>query len=410
MAGSDDGTLWLTTEQVSKLLGVKSETVYAYASRGRLHRKVASDSRTSLYDPREVAALAGRGRKLWPHSESEPALTMITLIRENTFYYRGIEALHMAGRSSFEQVAEWLWSDSDTEQPAVEWEPDKALVEAINRAVAAFSADRQPTLLEYLRVAVQAAAVLDGPRRPGVAEWTGLTRRLLASILEAMPVVSGGGDDSFVGRLWRRLARADADAAELALLNSALVLHADHELACSTVAARTVATVGAGCYEVIQAGLCAVGTPAHGGDALLVENLLKGARSERDVGTRMDILQNSGRRWPGFARKLYANGDPRSVFILRELAERGGTRADIVAAVLDRARQEKIGYPSKDFALAALTYYFDMPAGAADLMFCLARTAGWIAHALEVRRTGPPRRLRAVYVGARDVNDSGVAE
>ena len=124
----------------------------------------------------------------------------------------------------------------------------------------------------------------------------------------------------------------------------------------------------------------------------------------------MDLLRNSGRRWPGFARKLYANGDPRSVFILHELAERGGERADVVAAVVDRARSEKIGYPSKDFALGALAYYLDMPPGAANLMFCLSRTAGWIAHGLEVRRTGPPHRLRAVYVGARDDGESGAGE
>ena len=53
---------WLTAGQVAQRLGVKPATVYAYVSRGLLHRQIGDDGRTSRFDPAEVDELARRGR------------------------------------------------------------------------------------------------------------------------------------------------------------------------------------------------------------------------------------------------------------------------------------------------------------------------------------------------------------
>ena len=52
----------MTADQVAERLGVKVETVYAYVSRGTLHRSLADDGRTSRFDASEVEELARRGR------------------------------------------------------------------------------------------------------------------------------------------------------------------------------------------------------------------------------------------------------------------------------------------------------------------------------------------------------------
>jgi citrate synthase len=58
------------------------------------------------------------------------------------------------------------------------------------------------------------------------------------------------------------------------------------------------------------------------------------------------------------------------------------------------------GQPNVDFALAALAFGLDMPMGATEAVFALARIAGWIAHALEEYGETPLRfRARALYVG-----------
>jgi len=49
--------------------------------------------------------------------------------------------------------------------------------------------------------------------------------------------------------------------------------------------------------------------------------------------------------------------------------------------------------------LAALEYCFALPQGAAQIIFALGRSAGWIAHAAEQIEYGHLIRPRARYVG-----------
>ncbi len=55
--------------------------------------------------------------------------------------------------------------------------------------------------------------------------------------------------------------------------------------------------------------------------------------------------------------------------------------------------------PNIDFALVAMTATFDLPRDAPLQIFALARSVGWIAHALEQVETGALIRPRARYVG-----------
>ena len=52
-----------------------------------------------------------------------------------------------------------------------------------------------------------------------------------------------------------------------------------------------------------------------------------------------------------------------------------------------------------DFAVATLARVAGMVSGAGEAIFAVARTAGWIAHALEAYAGGGPLRPRAVYTG-----------
>ena len=69
-------------------------------------------------------------------------------------------------------------------------------------------------------------------------------------------------------------------------------------------------------------------------------------------------------------------------------------------AVAEAVREMVTGAPANvDLPLALLAAVLGLPAGASETLFIVARTAGWIAHALEQYRTGGLLRPRARYVG-----------
>src|SRR5262249_3411074 len=92
-------------------LGVKPETIYAYVSRGLLRRVQDDDSRRSFLYAIEVEDLARKGKPRHRAGAFELAIeSSVTALGPDRPYFRGLDALDLAGRRSFESVAEWLWS------------------------------------------------------------------------------------------------------------------------------------------------------------------------------------------------------------------------------------------------------------------------------------------------------------
>jgi citrate synthase len=71
----------------------------------------------------------------------------------------------------------------------------------------------------------------------------------------------------------------------------------------------------------------------------------------------------------------------------------------VVDALLEATTRRGLPEPNVDLALAALAHVTAMTRGAAEAIFAVARTAGWIAHALEEYDRNTPIRPRAVYTG-----------
>src|SRR5438046_10652997 len=84
--------------------------------------------------------------------------------------------------------------------------------------------------------------------------------------------------------------------------------------------------------------------------------------------------------------------------LIRRAAPKSGQLA-VADAVFAEVRQKSLPEPNIDFAIAALVRVAGMVRGAGEAIFAVARTAGWIAHALEAYSGPGPRRPRAVYTG-----------
>jgi citrate synthase len=394
---------WITTAEAARRLGVQPATVYAYVSRGVLRRRRDEDGRRSLFDAAQVEELARGGRPRRPPAPTELVIeSSITALRDGRPFYRGRDALELAGSWSFEQTALWLWNGGTDEAGPWPTVPD-----ALPPAVAAQSGLPAETLpRERLQVITAALAATDPLRHvAGRAAVIATGQRFTTAMLDCLPAVGFCPGLRIEERLWRALCPAPADPDLLAVLRSALIVLADHELAASTLAVRIAASTRADPYTAVAAGLAAVSGPLHGGASLAVERLLDDIGSPAEAGRVIGDRLRRGERIPGFGHAVYPV-DRRGSYLLGRLREvrpqhRLLAIADEMLAVM---RRRRLPAPNIDLAVAVLARMAGMIDGAAEAIFVTARTAGWLAHAFEEYDHGRLLRARAVYTG---INPNG---
>ena len=374
---------WLDAEQVLERLGVRPQTLYAYVSRGRIEAAVhPHDPRRSLYRASDVAALAqrkARGRRAADVAAEaiawgEPVLaSAITTVAGGRLWYRGRDAAALAQDHTLEQTARLLRGGHG----------------ASLKAARAGDVVAGATARARLFNALAARAGVEAPARG---------RAPLALAMEAAglldAVVDAAAGEVTEGQAHQRLARAwGVDAAGADMLRIALVLLADHELNASTFAARVAASTGASLSAAVLAGLCALSGPLHGGMAARVEAFV--AEAERtSPGRAVAARLAQGAAMPGFGHPLYPDGDPRARALLDAFAP------PPLLVDLRRETEGATGLPPNiDFALVGMARALSLPADAPFILFALARTAGWLAHAIEQGQTGRLIRPRARYVG-----------
>jgi citrate synthase len=392
---------FLTAAEAARRLGVKPATLYAYVSRGVLSRGKAADGRASLFNADEVERLARRGRpRRAPGVADITVESAITEITGDRLRFRGQDVTRLAVSRTFEEVAELLWT-GEFRSPREPWRARPAALAAGRAAQAALPAGTLP--LERLQVIVPAMAATDPLRlQLDPAAVLAAGRSIIAGMVDCLPPkVTSGPGELIAERLWSRLCDHRPSPGLLRAVSAALVLLADHELAASTLAARAAASVRADPYAVVGTGLGAVSGALHGGASLGAETLMAAASGPDDVPRVVAELLRRGEKIPGFGHFVYRGGDPRATVLLdlvRHAAPKSGQLA-VAEAVLAEVRHKSLPEPNIDFAVATLARVAGLIRGAGEAIFAVARTAGWIAHALEAYAGPGPLRPRAVYTG-----------
>ncbi len=198
-------------------------------------------------------------------------------------------------------------------------------------------------------------------------------------------------------------------------LDLLFLLHADHEQNASTSTVRLASSTGANPYACIAAGIAALWGPAHGGanEAVLemLQEIGRPERIPRFIARAKD--RNDPFRLMGFGHRVYKNYDPRAQ-IIRKACHAVLERFSPADPLFELAmRLEEIAlndayfierrlYPNVDFYSGIIYRALNIPVNMFTVMFAIARTAGWVAHWLELKadssqRIGRPRQL---YVGA----------
>lgn len=369
---------WVSAEAALALLGTKPQTLYANVSRGRIGaRPDPRDPRRSLYRQEDVERLAARqkGRRAAKSvaAESmawgEPVLeTALSTIRNGRLLYRGQDAAALAVERTFEDVAALLWECPKLDFGMMTMGRAETGLITVYRHVAELAATQMPPAGRARSVLVKDAV-------------------LVVSMVVAS--VAGAHEGLVHERLAKHWDRPEASQA----LRHALVLLAEHELNASTFAARVTASTGAPLAAAVLAGLAALSGPLHGTASLAMSALVRDAK-RHGVQAALSAVLREGRALPCFGHRLYPEEDVRAPALMksfdvptlfRDLAKTGETLSG-----------EK---PNIDFALAALVAAYDLPSDAPLQIFALARSVGWLAHALEQIEKGVLIRPRARYVG-----------
>lgn len=388
----------LTAREAAEMLGVKPATLYAYVSRGLVRRERGADGQ-SRFLVSDLEELGRRARSATRRASELPIESALTAIRDGAIFYRGLDVVELASTRSFEEVACWLWSGSypETAQPWPE-DPEASRVAAAMQE--ALPADALP--LDRLRVAATALAASDPLRFNTGGEAVMVSgRRLLAALVDSLPRHTRPRERSLAARLWAGLAPKTPPPGAVEALNAALILAADHDLSTSTLTARLAASFRADPYSVVTVGLSALGGVMQPVASLATERLLADISDPEHAAWVIGDRLRQGQRLPGLGHALHPHGDPRATLLLGRL--RGvyaqSPRLAVIEALLEATRSRGIPGPNIDFALATLAHLAGMQRGSSEAIFGLARSAGWLAHAIEEYGHGSAIRPRAIYVG-----------
>lgn len=375
----------MTAAQVADALGVRPATVYAYVSRGILQRTTTispDGQRISLFDRDEVLALATQ--------RARPRAGVIgTLIESDVteldprgrLAFRGTDVTGLATRT-FEECAAVVW-----QEPAAPWAPvAPALVAAVDRGLP----ETVTSPADRILLAVTLAASAD--ERRGDLDRAHVLLVARTAIQLAVRALGGPPHprETIAAGLWRAFTGTAPSEQQRAALESALVVLMDHELAASTLAARVAASTHADPWMSLLAGLAALQGPRHGRASGQAIALLRRWLDEHVVGDPAPA---------GFGHKVYEGVDPRAEVVLDRVATMDPALADEVDALVIAVARDHSVLPNVDLALAALAVAADLPGGATEAIFMVARMVGFAAHILEEYPHGLRYRPRAVSAG-----------
>jgi citrate synthase len=356
-------------------LNVSAQTLYAYVSRGLVRAiRHPDDSRKSLYfsiDVDHLIARQTRGRSRQEIARStvdfgEPVFqSKVSSIDSGQFYYRGKNAVDLSRTANLEDVFELLCKAqvNDSTNTGKSYyiskhrTPFARFIDALaNQAIQNNAFGNKPAAFNLLKLMASNAVKHQGIKN------NQLIHQQLANA-------------------WS----SDPRAADL--IRRALVLSADHELNASTYASRITASAGASLAACLLTGISTLSGSYHGGlTDLCSEWMLESAKGDSG---EIELIE--GQLPPGFGHRLYPNGDPRAVEILK-CCPAPKSWQGISRTIL---KSNSSGHPTLDFGLATLEYQLKLPKGAGFSIFAVGRTVGWLAHCFEQRKTGSLIRPRA---------------
>jgi citrate synthase len=343
--------------------------------------------------------------------------------------YRGYDIHDLVAHSSFEETAGLLWYGAL---------PTRDELDRLRKALATQrrlppkiltllrSLPRKSDAMDVLRTAVSAMGLYDPDAADGsreanlrkavriqaqvptlVAAWSRIRRG--KAPIPPTPRLSLAGN--FLYMLSGKKPSALAERA----MDTALILHADHELNASTFAARVTVATLSDMYSGVVSGIGTLKGPLHGGANVGVMRMLLEIGEVDRAETWIKNALAQKRRIMGFGHRVYHTEDPRATH-LRRLSEALGREAGElkwyeISRIVERVMLAEKGlHPNVDFYSASTYYAMGIDPDLYTPIFVVSRVSGWTAHILEQQANNRLIRPRAEYTGPRQATYVPVAQ
>ena len=194
------------------------------------------------------------------------------------------------------------------------------------------------------------------------------------------------------------------------ILDTCLILHAEHTMNASTFTGLVTASTLADPYTVVASSIGALKGPLHGGANEEVVQMLREIGKPSQARAYLEAKLKARERLMGFGHRVYKTKDPRAV-VLQQLCERlfsecGTSPLYEVALEVERVGNELLGekglYPNVDFYSGIVYDRLGIDMEQYTPIFAMARVAGWLAHWIEQLRENKLFRPSQIYAGERD--------
>lgn len=220
------------------------------------------------------------------------------------------------------------------------------------------------------------------------ANWP-VTRRAPSSLAEAICVHLGSNT-------------RDRLAERMSVLDVLLMLHAEHEMNCSTTAVRTAASAGTDLYTSILAAVAAFKGPRHGGAsndvAAMYDHIGQG---NRPIEIFLAETLIAGERLSGFGHRVYSCIDPRAkimIDMLRDgalIEERHAVNCHLALQLVEHTAEHphfvsRGIHPNPDLVNGLLFQALGFPPEMNSVVLCMSRVLGWASHWIEETDSGQP--------------------
>lgn len=168
------------------------------------------------------------------------------------------------------------------------------------------------------------------------------------------------------------------------------ILHAEHELNCSTAAIRHMTSSQSDVYTSVAGAITALYGPRHGGANEAVLKMLEEIGTKEAIPQFIEDVKNRKKMLMGFGHRVYKSYDPRAKIVKRisdEVFEIVGKEPLVeIAMELERIALtddffiKRQLYPNVDFYTGVIYKALGIPTEFFTVLFTIPRIAGWLSH------------------------------